>query len=151
MPPIHILLAEDNPADVTWLKMVLDEVGLEYRLTLAQDGKQALDYLLGCGSAKKITPDLIMLDINLPKLNGIEVLQAVPAAAKLPVCFVTGSRVERNFVLKHFAPAVVTYMTKPVDRCKVLSCLKSHKHLRPIAEKIERRSSGPSKSAAQGS
>lgn len=139
MESMHILLAEDNPADVVWLKEVLDEMGLDYRLTLAQDGEQALEYLRGQGPQETLQPDLIMLDINLPKLNGIEVLQAVPAATKLPVCFVTGSRVERNFVLNHFAPAVVTYMTKPVDGGKMLSCLKAYKRLRPAAEKIEKR------------
>ena len=135
MPKLHILLAEDNPSDVTWLKLTLDEMGLDYRLTLAQDGEQARDYLLS-----EIKPDLIMLDINLPKLTGIEVLQSVPAAAKLPVCFVTGSQIERRFVLNHFAPAVVSYLTKPVDRDKMLNCLRAYEGLRPVAEKIEKNS-----------
>ncbi len=138
MSLLHILLAEDNPADVLWLKLTLDGMGIEYRLTLAEDGEQARDYLRDCGSDDGIRPDLVMLDINLPKLTGIEVLQAVPAAARLPVCFVSGSHVERKFVLNHFGPAVVSYISKPVDRDKILDCLRSYEQLRPIADKIQK-------------
>jgi CheY-like chemotaxis protein len=139
MTPLHILVAEDNPADVTWLKITLDQMGLDYRLTLAQDGEQARDYLLGRKPVAK--PDLVMLDVNLPRLTGIEVLQSLPPTEKLPVCFVTGSQIERRFVLNHFERAVVTYITKPVDREKILDCLRSYDDLRPLAERLERNKS----------
>ena len=81
--PIHITVAEDNPSDVATLREVLDQVGLDYTLTVAMDGEEARDFILKSGRYRDFPPaDLIFLDMNMPKLKGLEVLREVPDSAR---------------------------------------------------------------------
>jgi two-component system, chemotaxis family, response regulator Rcp1 len=72
--PLNVLLVEDNPGDVTLTRLVLDATGVAYRLEVARDGAEAVYRLCGPGRPK---PALLLLDMNLPKMNGIEVLERI--------------------------------------------------------------------------
>jgi CheY-like chemotaxis protein len=124
---IHIAVADDNPLDVLWLKTVLDELALEYTLTIAVDGEEARDFILKHGRYRHVPPaDLIFLDMNLPKLTGLEVLREVPDSAELPVCILTSSQRERPLINQHFFPKKVSYLTKPIDRGQLMECFRGH-------------------------
>jgi len=72
VPPIHITVAEDNPSDVATLREVLDQLGLDYVLTVLVDGAEARDFILKSGRFRDFSAaDLIFLDMNMPKLNGL--------------------------------------------------------------------------------
>ncbi|MEO8050074.1 MAG: response regulator [Acidobacteriota bacterium] len=132
---LHIAIAEDNPSDLAQLESVLKELGLDYWLTTVADGEQARDFILKRGRYSNYPPaDLIFLDMNMPKLTGLEVLRAVPDSADLPVCVLTGSEKERRLVEQHFAPKKASYLSKPVNADQILSCLDCHDHLRPLAK-----------------
>ena len=134
---IHIAVAEDNPADVSWLKTILDELDLDYRLTVAVDGEEARDFILKDGEFRNFPPaQVIFLDMNMPKLTGLEVLRQIPDSEELPICVLTSSQRERELIEQHFAPKKVSYLTKPVDGKQLLQCFRSH--LRPVVEKLVR-------------
>jgi CheY-like chemotaxis protein len=134
---IHIAVAEDDPLDLMWLQTVLDHIGLEYKLTVALDGEEARDFILKEGKYLNFPPaQIIFLDMNMPKLTGLEVLRQIPDSAELPVCLLTSSPHERKLIEQHFAPKRVSYLAKPIDEKKLLECLQSHDHLRPVLEKI---------------
>ena len=106
MRPVEISVIEDSPADVRWLKMILSEVGLKHRLTVAEDGEQAVECLLREGRyAGNPSADLIFLDMHLPMFDGLEVLRKVPGSALLPVCMLTSSERERGLMAAHFKVA----------------------------------------------
>lgn len=93
-----VLLVEDNPTDVYVIREVLEKCGLNLRLRLAGDGEDALLYLQSLAKTKKSScPALILLDLNLPKISGIEVLQQLRAGSpcrRTPVIVVTSSTAE---------------------------------------------------------
>ena len=137
MRRIEVLAVEDNPPDLFWLKGVLNETGVEHRLSVVDDGKRALSYLLKKGEyAEAPTPDLILLDVHLPLLSGFEVLREVPDADKLPICVLTSSNAERDLFAKEFGIHGVRYLIKPVTRENLLKCFQCYDHLRPIAEEL---------------
>lgn len=139
MQCIELLVAEDNDADVYWLKMVLDECGVVYHMTVVEDGEKARDYIMRRGQyADAPEPDLILLDINLPRLTGLEVLREVADSYRRPICMVTSSSLERAFLQRQFGLKGHAYIIKPVDREKLLGCFKCYEHLKPIAEQISR-------------
>jgi CheY-like chemotaxis protein len=136
---IHIAVAEDNPSDLLCLKEVLDQLGVDYTLTIATDGEEARDFILKHGRYRSFPPaDIIFLDMNMPKLTGLEVLRQIPNSAELPVCLLTSSERERQAIEEHFAPAKISYLIKPVDEKKLLKCLRSYDHLRPVVERLEK-------------
>ena len=138
MRRLDLFVAEDNEADLYWLKMVLREMGIDGALRVAYDGEAAREFLLKRGEYKDAPdPDLILLDINLPRLTGIEVLREIPNADKLPICITTSSTMEREFVQKRFGLKRMAYLVKPVDREKLLGCFREYEHLRPIADEFE--------------
>ena len=138
--PIQIAVAEDNPLDVVALREVLDQVGLDYALTVAMDGDEACDFILKRGRYQGCPPaEVIFLGMNMPKLTGLEVLRQIPNSSELPVCVLTSSERERPSIEKHFGSKKVSYLTKPVDPRKLLQCFRSHSHLRPVIEKLSRR------------
>jgi CheY-like chemotaxis protein len=110
------MLVEDNPADVALLREALEAGGWPHRLNVVHDGEAALDYLLRLsGHANAPRPDLILLDQNLPKRNGREVLAAIRpnrALAAIPVVIVTGSPWERDSLETLGVPAD-RYIVKP--------------------------------------
>jgi CheY-like chemotaxis protein len=98
--PIQIFLAEDNPADVYLIKQALKEYGVECNARVASDGKEALTQLRREGIyASMIRPDLILLDLNLPQHDGMEILQYIredPWLASIPVVILTSSDSPRD-------------------------------------------------------
>lgn len=116
-----ILMVEDNPDDEELTLLALRQYRLANEIVVARDGEEALDYLFGRGAyAGRDTsevPQLVLLDINLPKLNGIEVLEAIRADERtryVPVVMLTTSREERDLVGSYRLGAN-SYIVKPVD------------------------------------
>jgi CheY-like chemotaxis protein len=140
MRQIQILAVEDNYADVYWLKLVLDQLGCVYALSVVTDGESAVDFILQRGrhsTAPK--PDLILLDLNLPKLTGLEVLRAVPNARELPICVMTSSTIERELLREEFGIQGPGYLIKPMDADKLLQSLRTFDHLKRAAQEMSRR------------
>jgi two-component system response regulator len=116
-----ILLVEDNPDDVELTRLAFEEASVSNRLVVVGDGAEALDYLFARGRHAERNPaelpSIVMLDLNLPKLDGREVLQAIraePATRELPVIVLTTSA-EPFDVETSYALGVNSYIQKPVD------------------------------------
>ena len=115
-----ILLAEDNPNDVEMTLNALTEHNLVNSVVVVSDGAQALDYVYRRGpfaARPSGNPAVILLDLKMPKVGGLEVLQTIRADAKLktiPVVVMTSSR-EESDLLKSYALGVNAYVVKPVD------------------------------------
>ncbi|MEP7153271.1 MAG: response regulator [Nitrospira sp.] len=116
--PIEILLVEDNPGDVRLTIEALKEAKVINNLTVIKDGVEALAYLRRQGQyAKAARPHLIVLDLNLPKKDGREVLADIKAhdsLKRIPVVVLTTSQAEED-VLKTYNLHANCYITKPVD------------------------------------
>lgn len=111
----EILLVEDNPDDAELTRIAFAEAGVDYRLHVVGDGVQALAYLRGCSTSE--LPSLVLLDLNLPKLNGREVLEAIradPATRSLPVVVLTTSA-EPFDVDTVYELGANSYIQKPVE------------------------------------
>ena len=111
----EILLIEDNPDDAELTRIAFAEAGGDFPLRVLTDGAQALAHLYACTPAK--LPALILLDLNLPKLDGREVLQAIraePATRNLPVVMLTTSA-EPFDVDDGYALGANSYIQKPVE------------------------------------
>lgn len=130
---------DDNEADVHWLEIVLRELHLQFELTVLTNGEQALNLLLKRGAyANAADPEIVFLDINLPRLTGLQVLAAIHNVRNHPVCIVTGSRMEQALVREQFQLARQCYIVKPADRDRVLEAFDCFEHLQPIAEQIRK-------------
>jgi len=119
--PMHILLVEDNRMDVELTLDAFREVHLENRIDVATNGQQALDYLFGQGkySDRKLypMPNLILLDLKLPGVDGFEVLRQIkstPILKRLPVIILTSSKEEGDRALTYVIGAN-SYLVKPVS------------------------------------
>ncbi len=126
--PIDILLVEDNPADVRLTMEALKEEKIYNNLHVVSDGEEALDFLRKQGKyAKAARPDLILLDLNLPKVDGREVLKEVKNDDKLkmiPVVVLTVSKNEED-ILRTYNLHANCYITKPVDLKQFVKVAKS--------------------------
>ena len=115
-----ILLVEDSPQDVELTLGALEKHKLGNEVVVARDGEEALDYLLkrGVHAARPSGPPVVvLLDIKLPKVDGLEVLQQIradPQLGRTPVVMLTSSREERDIV-KSYNLGVNAYVVKPVD------------------------------------
>jgi len=116
-----ILLVEDNPDDVELTRLAFEEANVANPVVVAADGAEALDYLFARGKHAsrdpKQLPSIVLLDLNLPKLDGREVLQAIranPTTRELPVIVLTTSA-EPFDVEASYALGVNSYIQKPVD------------------------------------
>ncbi len=116
--PVRVLLVEDNPGDADLTRDVLEEGKLLLEIAVVQDGEEALEHLLeGFSRAPAEMPDLILLDLNLPKLDGRQVLtqiKAHDALRSIPVVVLTSSDAEQDIV-RSYALGANCYVTKPVD------------------------------------
>lgn len=116
--PVEILMIEDNPGDVRLTQEALKEGRLWNHLTVARDGMEATEYLHRTGQFQNVkTPDLILLDLNLPKKDGREVLAEIKADDRLkliPVVVLTTSKAEED-ILRSYKLHANCYITKPVD------------------------------------
>jgi CheY-like chemotaxis protein len=121
----EILLVEDNPADVRFTQEVLQE-NLINHVYVARDGQEALEFLRKEGRYRKVPrPDLILLDLNLPKVDGREVLAEIRATEelkKIPVAVMTTSREHADIVQAQTLQASC-YITKPIDPEEFLRAL----------------------------
>lgn len=126
--PIEILLVEDNPGDVRLTEEALKEGKVINRLSVVGDGVEAMAYLRKEGGyAEAVTPDLILLDLNLPRKDGREVLRDVksdPALRKIPIVVLTTSKDERD-ILKSYDLHANCYITKPVDFEQFISVVRA--------------------------
>lgn len=115
---VTILLVEDNPGDVRLVREALTEGKLPHRLNVVNDGVEAIEYLRRQGKHSKAeTPDLILLDLNLPKLDGREVLDDIkndPELKRIPVVILSTSRADEDVRLTYEGHANC-YITKPAD------------------------------------
>jgi len=116
--PVEILLVEDNPGDVRLTIEVLKDAKLCNNIHVAGDGVEAIDFLRRRDShAAAVRPDLILLDLNLPRMDGREVLEEIkadPDLKHIPVVVLTTSSAEQD-ILKSYALHANCYITKPVD------------------------------------
>ena len=118
---VEILLVEDNPADVEMTLHFLRKHNLANHIEVVGDGVQALEFLFHTGAhadhSSKNSPRLILLDLKLPKVDGLEVLKRVksdPTTKAIPVVLLTSSRQERD-ILESYQLDVNSYIVKPVD------------------------------------
>ena len=126
--PIEILLVEDNPGDVRLTREALKDAKVHNMLHVAMDGVEALAFLRKQGKhAAAPLPDLILLDLNLPKKNGREVLEDIKnddALRHIPVVILTTSQAERD-IAESYRLHANAYVTKPVDLEQFLTVVKS--------------------------
>jgi chemotaxis family two-component system response regulator Rcp1 len=126
--PIEILLVEDNAADVRLILEILKETKVRNTLTVAADGIEALDLLRRTGRYNHARrPDLILLDLNLPKKDGREVLAEIktdPDLRRIPVVILTSSKAEED-IFKSYNLYANCYVTKPVDLEQFVKVVKS--------------------------
>ena len=127
MRTIRILLVEDNPGDVRLTQEALKSGKILYDLQVVKDGRQALDFLYkNAPYADAFTPDLILLDLNIPIVNGREVLaevKTVPHLKQIPVIILTTSSDERD-VTDTYAHDANCYITKPFDFDQFINVIK---------------------------
>ncbi|GIF46748.1 response regulator receiver domain-containing protein [Asanoa ferruginea] len=116
--PIEVLLVEDDPGDVLMTQEAFEEHKLRNRLTVVSDGAEALAYLRREGRyADAVAPDLILLDLNLPRRDGREVLEEIKKDQELcqiPVVVLTTSAADED-ILRSYQLHANAYVTKPVD------------------------------------
>jgi chemotaxis family two-component system response regulator Rcp1 len=125
---IEVLLVEDNPGDVRLTREALKEGKVRNNLSVVQDGVEALAFLRREGQyADAPRPDVILLDLNLPRKDGREVLEEVkadPALRAIPVVILTSSDAERD-IAQAYALHANCYITKPVDLDQFITVVKS--------------------------
>lgn len=116
-----VLLVEDNPDDEELTRLAFDECHLANELIVMRDGQEALDFLFatgkyaGCGMAE--LPQVVLLDLKLPKVDGLEVLQRVRSderTKRLPVVILTSSKEEQDLI-DSYSLGANSYIQKPVD------------------------------------
>jgi two-component system, chemotaxis family, response regulator Rcp1 len=125
---IEILLVEDNPGDVRLTIEGLNEGKVRNNLHVARDGVEALDFLRRQGRfPDAVRPDLILLDLNLPRMDGREVLAEIksdPDLKTIPVVVLTTSRAEQD-ILHSYQLQANCYITKPVDLEQFITVVRS--------------------------
>jgi len=116
-----ILLVEDNPSDVKLTKRALEQNQIANKLIVAEDGREALDYLLGLGQYAgrdvRDFPAVVLLDLKLPRIDGLEVLKEIRAnehTMLIPVVILTSSDQEKDLIASYKLGAN-SYIRKPVD------------------------------------
>lgn len=116
--PAEILLVEDNPGDVRLTREAFEAGRIDTHLHVVTDGQAALDFLYRRGEYEAAPrPDLVLLDLNLPKVDGLEMLDTIkddPSLKRIPVIILTGSDAEEDIVRSYKEYANV-YLTKPVN------------------------------------
>lgn len=126
--PVEILLVEDNPGDVRLMQEGFKESKVRNTLHVVRDGVEALAFLRGGGEyADAPRPDLVLLDLNLPKKDGREVLAEIkedPDLKRIPVVVLTISKAEED-ILRSYNLHANCYITKPVDLEQFLGVVKA--------------------------
>ncbi len=129
--PVHIFLVEDNPSDIEITRRALQKRRVTDELTIARDGQEALDILFGHQNDHVPPPGLILLDLNLPKVDGREVLEKIksdPKLKRVPVIVLTASTREED-IARCYDLGVNTFISKPVrfeDFIEVVTTIKEY-------------------------
>jgi CheY-like chemotaxis protein len=115
-PGIRILWAEDSISDILLIKEAFRQAGLKHRINIVNNGVEALDFLFHRGHYKHaLTPQLLIIDLNMPKKSGREVIEEIkadPALSKIPLVVLTSSSSDQD-VLEGLDSKLSTYMVKP--------------------------------------
>ena len=117
MRSLRVLVVEDSPSDVRLIREALKETRVPLQITVARDGVEAIDHLRSVEKGKTPPPDLVLLDLNLPRKNGREVLtevKASPGLKQIPVLVMTSSRAEED-INEAYSLNANCYITKPGD------------------------------------
>lgn len=126
--PVEILLVEDNEGDAHLTLQALASAKMRNRVSVAEDGVEAMEFLRREGRhANAPRPDVILLDLNLPRMDGREVLLELkkdPSLKTIPVVVITTSSAEED-VIKSYALQAACYVTKPVDLKQFLHVVQS--------------------------
>ncbi len=126
--PVQILLVEDNPADARLTQEAIRDTEFRYQLHLAEDGEEAMEFLYQEGEFTDVPrPDLILLDLNLPGMDGREVLAEIKSDENLgsiPVVVLTTSTAQQD-LLYSYGLRANSYVNKPIDRDRFNDMIKS--------------------------
>ena len=118
MKPIHVLIVDDSESDIFLMRSLLEQQKLYLHIEEVYDGEQALQFLKNESPfEEKHRPDLIILDINMPRLNGFEVLKEIqnfPEYKRIPVIILTTSKEDED-IMRSYELQASCYVTKPVD------------------------------------
>lgn len=115
---LRVMLVEDNPEDVAFTRIILKNNRLDRNLVVAADGKGAIETLERLAKDGSKMPDLILLDINLPDISGIELLTRLkldPRFSRIPVVMLTGSNVDDD-IQRSYDLGAITYLVKPISK-----------------------------------
>ena len=126
--PIHVLLVEDSSLDIKMVQEAISEESTKSNLHVIMNGEEAIDFLHCSGKHKNAPrPDLVLLDLNLPRKDGREVLAELksdPKLRQIPVVILTSSRAEED-ILKAYDLQVNCYILKPIDANQFLDKIKT--------------------------
>lgn len=129
--PFEVLVVEDEPADVELIRMALTTGPYQCNVSVALNGREALDYLKSHPTHTQGSPDLVLLDLNMPQMNGHEVLQAMKAdlsLAAIPVVVLTTSEADKD-VRSCYGLRAGGFVTKPTevdDLVQVVHCIEEY-------------------------
>ena len=129
----QVLVVDDTPQNLQLLGKLLRDEG--YRIIVAQSGRQALE------AVKKVVPDLILLDVMMPEMDGFETctrLKEIPVTRDIPVIFLT-ARTETESVVKGLRLGAVDYVTKPFSADELLVRVETHLTLQRLRKELEQR------------
>jgi CheY-like chemotaxis protein len=124
---VDILLVEDNNEDLELTMHVLKTEKLANQIHVARDGEEALEFLFGAGASARTRPKLVLLDLKLPKVDGMQVLKEIksdPRTKNIPVVILTSSKEERDLV-NGYQLGANSYIQKPVDFAQFRQTIKS--------------------------
>ncbi|MCH7411691.1 response regulator [Belliella sp. DSM 111904] len=128
MKNVHILLVEDNEGDILLTLEALEEAKIKNTTSVVKDGEQAIKFVEKIGDYEKsMSPDLIILDVNLPKLNGHEVLEFLKSNDKhkhIPVIMLTTSSSHRD-IMASYKNHVNCFITKPMEAEDFINAVKT--------------------------
>jgi chemotaxis family two-component system response regulator Rcp1 len=129
---IEILLVEDNPGDVRLAQETLKDYKMQNTLHVVEDGEQALHFLKKQGRyAGAVTPDLVLLDLNLPKIDGVEVIaemQTMPSMKQIPVVVLAASQHDRA-LLRDYQVSADCFVLKPLSLERFLEAVRCFPNL----------------------